>query len=246
MIENINKIAQITLLFWLMKIIAKTLGETLGDHLAQTMQLGYLTGLGITFAGFVILLLLQLKAKTYQPILFWLVISATTTLGTEIADFIDRSLHLGYTIGSVVLFLGLVVTLYLRYRKYKSLSVFPIYEKSKEIYFWIAVLFSNSLGTSFGDYLSDVAGLSYLVGAMVTGLVILIVIVLHKAKQISPLLLFWLAFILTRPFGATFGYFLTKPMEKGGLDLGTLYASSVSIFLMIGLIYFEKQRRSTI
>lgn len=234
--HNLNKVAEISLLFWMMKIVATTLGETFGDYLSMTLDLGYLTGIFITAVFFLITLLVQLSAKKYIPAFYWLVIIATTTLGTEISDFLDRSLHLGYTLGSLALFSGLVLTLFLWYRKFKTLSVFPIFDKHKEIYYWTAILFSNSLGTAFGDYLSDVVGLSYLNGAMVTAGIILIVVILHYLTKINHILLFWIAFIFTRPFGATFGDFLTKPLSKGGLDLGTLNASIVSIAAMTILV----------
>ena len=236
---KLNKIAEITLLFWLMKIVATTLGETLGDFISMTLNLGYLAGIGITLAFFLIVLFWQLKLPKYQPLAFWLVIIATTTLGTEISDFIDRSLHLGYTLGSLVLVFGLFTTLFLWYRKYHDLNVSPIVESKKELYFWIAVLFSNSLGTAFGDYLSDEIGLSYLLGALITGGIIIFVVLLHYFTKINAIVLFWLAFVFTRPFGATFGDFLTKPLAKGGLDLGTLYASLVSICIMACLIFLS-------
>ena len=169
-------------------------------------------------------------------------IIATTTLGTEVSDFIDRSLNLGYTIGSLILLIGLLLTLFLWYFKYKNLIVSPIIENNKELYFWIAVLFSNSLGTAFGDYLSDIIGLSYFQGALITATIIVIVILLHYFTKLNEVLLFWLAFVFTRPFGATFGDFLTKPIAKGGLDLGTLQASIVSIIIMLLLIYYSHRK----
>lgn len=235
--KTLNKIAEITLLFWLMKIVATTLGETLGDFISMTLDLGYLIGIAITLVFFITFLYFQLKTKNYKPISFWLVIIATTTLGTEISDFIDRSLNLGYTIGSLILLTGLLITLYLWYKKYNNLNVSSIIEKPKELYFWIAVLFSNSLGTAFGDYLGDVIGLTYLQGALITASIIILVVFLHYYTKLNEVLLFWLAFVFTRPFGATFGDFLTKPIAKGGLDLGTLQASIVSIIIMIFLIY---------
>ena len=240
--QKVNKIASITILFWLLKIVATTLGETLGDYISMTLDLGYLTGIAITAVLFLAFVYHQVRSKKYQPISFWLVIIATTTLGTEISDFIDRSLHLGYTFGSVLLFAGLVITLFIWHRKYKSIEVATITESNKEILFWIAVLFSNSLGTAFGDYLSDVVGFSSLQGAMVTSAIILLVVALHYLTKINEVFLFWLAFVFTRPFGATFGDFLTKPIAKGGLDLGTLQASVVSILVMVVLLYFEVQK----
>lgn len=236
---KLNKIAEITLLFWLMKIVATTLGETLGDFISMTLNLGYLAGIGITLAFFIAVLFWQLKLPKYEPLVFWLVIIATTTLGTEISDFIDRSLHLGYAYGSLVLVFGFATTLFLWYKSYKNLNVSPIVERKKELFFWIAVLFSNSLGTAFGDYLGDAIGLSYLMGALVTAAIIIFVVLLHYYTKLNEVVLFWLAFVFTRPFGATFGDFLTKPISKGGLDLGTLPASLVSIVIMAILIYFS-------
>jgi len=231
-----NKVARVTLLFWLMKIIATTLGETLGDFISMSLGLGYLMGILITLIFFLIVLFTQLSIKRYLPTVYWLVIIGTTTLGTEISDFIDRTLRIGYAGGSAILVLLLVSTLYWWYRKYKSIEVYPLFGISKELLYWIAILFSNSLGTAFGDFLSDNLGLSYLHGAMVTSGVIIIVLLLHYLTRLNHVLLFWIAFIFTRPFGATFGDFLTKPLSKGGLNLGTLHASLVSIGVITILI----------
>lgn len=225
-----------------MKIVATTLGETLGDFISMTLNLGYAVGIGITLIFFLMVLFTQLFVKKYVPIIYWLVIIGTTTLGTEISDFIDRTLHLGYAWGSLLLVVGLFFTLYLWYKKYKNLSVYPITERIEEIYFWVAILFSNSLGTAFGDFLSDNLGLSYLNGAMITGSIILIVVLLHYYTKINHIVLFWIAFIFTRPFGATFGDFLTKPLSKGGLELGTLQSSLVSIVIMIVLIFISHRQ----
>jgi uncharacterized membrane-anchored protein len=235
--KQLNKVAKITLLFWLMKIVATTLGETLGDFISMTLSLGYTIGIAITFSFFFVVLLIQLSVKKYIPAVYWLVIIGTTTLGTEISDFIDRTLHLGYTVGSALLVSCLLLTLLLWHRKYKSLEVFPILDKPKEIFYWTAILFSNSLGTAFGDFLGDYFGLSYLYGALVTASVILVVVLLHYLTKINHIVLFWIAFIFTRPFGATFGDFLTKPLDKGGLDLGTLQSSLVSTGIMAILIF---------
>ena len=240
--KEINKVAQITLIFWLMKIVATTLGETLGDFLSMTLNLGYSTALIITLVFFLIALTAQLFANKYIPAFYWTLIIATTTFGTEISDFIDRSLHLGYTLGSLLLFSGLLVTLLLWYKKFKNLNVYPITGRTKELYYWVAILFSNSLGTAFGDYLSDEVGLSYLYGALITAAIILFVVLLHYMTKINHIILFWIAFIFTRPFGATFGDFLTKPIAKGGLDLGTLNASIVSVAIMIVLIFISHRR----
>ncbi len=239
---KVNKVAEITLLFWLMKVIATTLGETLGDFLSMTLNLGYLTGIGVTLVFFIIVLSIQLTVKEYIPVFYWMVIIGTTTLGTEISDFMDRTLHVGYASGSLILFLFLVCTLMLWYRRFGDLNVYPIFERNKEIFYWIAILFSNSLGTAFGDFLSDNLGLSYLDGAMVTAGIILVVVTLHYLTKINEIVLFWIAFVFTRPFGATFGDFLTKPISKGGFDLGTLPASIVSILLMTLLIFMSHKK----
>ena len=236
--ERKNKVAEITLIFWLMKIVATTLGETLGDFISMTLNLGYTIGIAITFAFFFIVLFTQLSFKKYVSAVYWLVIIGTTTLGTEISDYLDRSLHLGYTVGSLSLVACLLITLFLWFRKYKNLEVFPIVDRTKEIYYWTAILFSNSLGTAFGDFLGEYFGLSYLQGALITGGIIILVVLLHYLTRINHILLFWVAFIFTRPFGATFGDFLTKPLDKGGLNLGTLNSSLVSIVIMTMLILY--------
>lgn len=239
---RLNKVAEITLLFWLMKIIATTLGETLGDFFSMTLNLGYLDGIYVTSIFFLAVLFIQLSVKEYIPVFYWLVIIGTTTLGTEISDFMDRSLHLGYTAGSIVLFTLLLTTLFIWKIKFKDLKVYPVFEPKKEIFYWTAILFSNSLGTAFGDFLSDNLGLSYLEGAVITAAIILVVVILHYKTRINEIALFWIAFIFTRPFGATFGDFLTKPISKGGFNLGTLAASLVSIFLMTGLILLSHRK----
>ena len=244
--EKLNKVAQINLLFWLMKIVATTLGETMGDFFSMTLNLGYSITLALTFVFFIIVLIVQLSAKKYIPVFYWLVIVGTTTLGTEISDFIDRTLHLGYPLGSLLLFVLLLITLFLWYKRFHELTVYPIFDRTKEIYFWIAVLFSNSLGTAFGDFLSDDIGLSYFQGALVTSGIIILVLLLHYLTKINGIILFWIAFIFTRPFGATFGDFLTKPKAKGGMELGTLPSTLVCIAIITILIFIahSQERRS--
>lgn len=237
-----NKVAKITALFWIMKIVATTLGETLGDYLSQTLNFGYYIGLGITFVFFIVLLFVQLRTKKYIPFIFWFVIIGTTTLGTEISDFLDRTLKIGYAGGSLLLIVGLATTLFIWFKKYKNLEVDPITDRNKELYYWVAILFSNSLGTAFGDFLGDYFGLSYLQGALITGIIILMVVLLHYFSKLNTIFLFWIAFVFTRPFGATFGDFLTKPVSIGGLNLGTLNASLFSIGLMLVLIFISHQK----
>ncbi|WP_223600639.1 hypothetical protein [Chryseobacterium sp. GVT01B] len=239
-----NKVAAVTLLFWLMKIVATTLGETLGDFISMTLNLGYVVGILVTLAFFILILSVQLRVKKYIPAVYWIVIIATTTLGTEISDFIDRTLKAGYLVGSLILLFGLLNSLFLWYRKYKNLEVYPIFERNKEFYYWTPILFSNSLGTAFGDFLSDNLGLGYMTGALITGLIILIVVALHYFTKINHVVLFWIAFVFTRPFGATFGDLLTKSLAKGGLDLGTLNASLISLALMVLMIIISQRKHS--
>lgn len=241
---TISKIAEVTALFWLLKIIATTLGETTGDFIAQTLSLGYVVGLGITGFALVALVLFQVRLDRYHPAAFWAAIVATTTAGTEISDLMDRTFGLGYTTGSVILTAGLLLTLLVWYKRDGNLNVDPIVRKDAEVMFWIAVVFSNSLGTAFGDFLVDNLGLGYMNAALVCTAVIAAVMVAHYTRTMSDIALFWIAFIFTRPFGATFGDFLTKPIAHGGLDLGTYNASFVCLALMTVLVLMTTLRQS--
>ena len=235
--DTVSKIAQVTFLFWVMKIIATTLGETAGDSISMTLGLGYVAGLLITSLFLLVILAAQIRAARFHTLLFWLAIVATTTTGTEVSDMLDRTFSLGYVWGSAILVAGLLATLAVWYHRKRDLSINPIECRDTEIMFWIAVIFSNSLGTAFGDALVDVVGLSYLQGALVTAGVIGVVLALHYATNVNRIALFWIAFIFTRPFGATFGDFLTKSIPKGGLDLGTLQASAVALVLLAGVMF---------
>lgn len=232
----VGKVAAVTFAFWVMKILATTLGETAGDFLSMTLNLGYYVGFGITFAALAVVLFFQIRSKRYHPALFWLAIVATTTAGTEISDMMDRSFGLGYAWGSALLVTGLFVSLAVWYGRDRTLRVYPIVRRDIEVLFWIAVVFSNSLGTAFGDFLTDNMDLSYGQGALVTAAVIGVVVALHYATRISHVLLFWIAFIFTRPFGATFGDLLTKPLEKGGMDLPRGAASLVTLGLLVAVL----------
>lgn len=242
--HTLNKVAEVTLLFWVMKIIATTLGETAGDFISMTLGLGYTTGLAITSALLVVILAAQIRAPRFHVVLFWLGIIATTTAGTEVSDLMDRTLGLGYVGGCLVLVAGLALTLTVWYYRDGNLSVDPIVRRDAETMFWIAVVFSNSLGTAFGDALVDVVGLTYVQGAVVTAGVIGIVLLLHYATRLNRIALFWLAFIFTRPFGATFGDFLTKPLSLGGLHLGRMEASLVAVALLAVVMFLSSRRES--
>jgi uncharacterized membrane-anchored protein len=239
-----SKVAAVTLAFWIMKVLATTLGETAGDYISMTLELGYYVGLGVTFAILAVILFFQISAKDYHPVLFWAAIIATTTVGTEISDFMDRSLGFGYAAGSLVLVAGLAAVLAYWYNREGNLSVYPITTRSAEITFWLAVLFSNSLGTAFGDFLVDNLGLTFIQGALVTAAVILIVAALHFFTNLNYVLLFWIAFVFTRPFGATFGDLLTKPIEAGGLNLPRESASLVTLGLLGLVLYVSTQKSS--
>jgi uncharacterized membrane-anchored protein len=242
--ESISKVAEITLAFWILKILATTLGETAGDYISMSLGLGYYVALAITFAILVIVLAVQVTSRRYHPLLFWLAIIATTTAGTEISDFMDRSLGLGYTLGSALLVAGLLATLLLWYARTRDLAIYPMIRKDSEVFFWIAVLFSNSLGTAFGDFLTDDMALTFLQGAGITAGIILLVGVLHYLRALPDTLLFWIAFVFTRPFGATFGDFLTKPTDAGGLALSRGYASLATLGLLLAILYLSIDRSS--
>lgn len=240
--STLNKVARITLYFWIMKILATTLGEILGDFFSMSLNLGYVVGLGITVAFFAVVLAAQLLARRYNAVLYWLVIVGTTTVGTEISDLMDRTLGLGYALGSALLFAGLLLTLFLWHQRELGIRVYPITERRVEVFYWIAILFSNSLGTAFGDYLSDNIGLSYGMGALVTATIIIVVVVLHYFTRINAVLLFWIAFIFTRPFGATFGDLLTKPIDKGGLNFSRGIAALVTAGLLAVVLFISSKR----
>ncbi len=231
-----NKVAEVTIWFWIMKIVATTLGETFGDFISMTLGMGYFEGLLITFAGLAVILAVQIITSRYVALLFWTAIIATTTAGTEISDFMDRTLHLGYAIGSLILGLGLAATLAYWYVRERHLRVYPIVRRDAEMLFWVAVLFSNSLGTAFGDFLVDNLALTYIQGAFICTGVIGIVVALHYFSKLNEALLFWLAFIFTRPFGATFGDFLTKPVEHNGLNMPREYASLIAVACLLTVL----------
>ncbi len=229
-----NKLPQVTLFFWVMKICATTLGETAGDLLSMTLNLGYATSTIILLSVFLGTLFAQLASKKCHPLLYWMVILSTSTAGTTLSDYMDRTLGLGYATGSLILVSLLLATLaFWRWRE-KTLSVDNITTFRVELLYWIAILFSNTLGTALGDFLADDSGLGFAGGALLIGSLLALVVVLVFYTKISKVFLFWLAFVLTRPFGATLGDFLTKPVAKGGLDFGTIGSSTI-LFTVLAL-----------
>ncbi len=233
-----KKVAEVTLVFWIMKICATTLGETAGDMLSMTFNIGYGLSSIILIGFFIATLIAQLSVKKYIPILYWLVIIATSTAGTTMSDFMDRTLGLGYATGASILAIMLVSILFIWYKIEGSLSVTDIKNFRPEMFYWITILISNTLGTALGDYLADDSGLGFSGGALLIGSLILITALLHFFTKISNVILFWISFVLTRPFGATFGDLLTKSTEKGGLDLGTIGSSAVLFGILTLLIFY--------
>lgn len=239
-----NKIPEVTLLFWIMKICATTLGETAGDLLSMTLNVGYAISSLALISVFILTLFGQLKAKRYIPILYWTVIVSTSTAGTTMSDFMDRTLNLGYAAGSAILITILITILSLWYYSEKSISVTKIKTFRGEMFYWITILFSNTLGTALGDFLSDNSGLGFAGGAILISSLLVIVVLAHYFTKISSVILFWIAFILTRPFGATFGDLLTKLPGNGGLGFGTKGSSLVFFSILGVLIIYDMFRKN--
>ncbi len=237
-----NKIPELTLLFWIMKITATTLGETGGDLLAQTLNVGYGTSTIIFFTFFLVMLTCQLISKRYIPPIYWGVIVATSTAGTTMSDYMDRTLELGYAFGTMILVAILIIILVTWRLTEKTLSVTHIKSFRGEIFYWIAILFSNTLGTALGDFLADDSGLGFGGSAFLISGVLMLIVLAYFFTKISRIFLFWVAFILTRPFGATFGDLLTKSHEKGGFDYGTKGSSLILSILLVMLIIYEMTR----
>ncbi len=231
-----NKLPAITFSFWIMKICATTLGETAGDLLSMTLHIGYGISSLLLLSVFAISLATQLAAKTFHAPLYWLVILATSTAGTTISDYMDRSLGLGYMAGSALLFATLVMVLLAWRARVGSLAVTSIHSREVECFYWAAILCSNTLGTALGDFLADDSGLGFAGGAVLIGSAIALLAIAYYTTHISRIALFWLAFVLTRPFGATLGDLLTKSHDKGGFDLGTIGASLVLLIVLVALI----------
>jgi uncharacterized membrane-anchored protein len=239
---GLSKVPEVTLLFWIIKIAATTLGETAGDAVSMSMNLGYLVGTGIFAALFLIFVFIQIKASRFHPIIYWTTIIATTTVGTTMADFADRSLGIGYTGGSSFLFILLLASLTVWYRTLGSISVDTVSNPKAEMFYWVTIMFSQTLGTALGDWTSDSAGLGYSGSAAVFGGLLAVIAALYFWTKISRTFLFWAAFILTRPLGAVVGDFLDKPVDHGGLALSRYTASAALLAFMMGCIFTFRQR----
>ena len=238
----LSKVPELTLVFWIVKILATTLGETGGDAVSMSMNLGYLVGTSIFAVIFLFAVVAQIKAKQFYPFIYWVTIVATTTVGTTLADYVDRSLGIGYTGGSTLLLSLLLASLFVWYKTLGSVSVNSISEPKAEMFYWVTIMFSQTLGTALGDWTADTAGLGYGGGAVIFSALLLAVLAAYYWTQISRTALFWAAFILTRPLGAVLGDFLDKPIAKGGLDLSRYTASTALILIIIACMLFFPQR----
>ncbi|KVC26252.1 hypothetical protein [Burkholderia pseudomultivorans] len=245
-----KKLPEITLAFWIMKICATTLGETGGDLLSMTLNVGYAMSSILLFGFFLVTLGAQMRSTRYRPAIYWAVIVATSTAGTTMSDFMDRTLGLGYALGASIL-VAILLSIFAIWRlSGESLSVDRIRTRKVEMLYWIAILFSNTLGTALGDFLADSSGLGFGGGALLIGGLIAAIVVAHYCTRISGVLLFWAAFVLTRPFGATVGDLLTKPIAKGGLALGTVGSSAVLLGVLVAMVAYamlaqQRQRGMT-
>ena len=240
--EILSKVPELTLIFWVIKIFATTLGETGGDALSMSMNLGYLVSTGIFAAIFVVAVIVQVLAQKFHPVVYWTTIIATTTVGTTLADFADRSLGIGYAGGTTILFTLLMASLMLWYRALGSVAVDTVSSPKAEMFYWITIMFSQTLGTALGDWAADTAGLGYSGGAVVFGAMLAVIAAAYYRTNISRTVLFWAAFILTRPLGAVVGDFLDKPISNGGLALSRYSASATLLVLIVLCIFIFPQK----
>ncbi len=240
--QALSKVPAVTLIFWIIKIAATTLGETGGDTLSMTFNMGYLVSTFIFLPLLALLVLLQIRATRFNPWLYWATIIASTTAGTTIADYATRSIGIGYPGGSLLLLALVLLSLFVWYRSMGTVQVETIRSRKAELFYWITITFSQTLGTALGDWTADAPGFGYLAAAALFAGLLAILLALHYATAISKVWLFWAAFILTRPLGATVGDFLDKPLDKGGLDLSRPIASLVLAVFIIACIALLPQR----
>ena len=240
--DVLAKVPEVTLTFWIIKILATTLGETGGDAVTMSMNLGYLTGSAIFVTLFIAAVAAQIHAKRFHPFLFWAVIVATTTAGTTLADFVDRSLGIGYAGGASILLVLLVGSLFAWHKTLGSIAINDIRTREAEIFYWVTIMFSQTLGTALGDWMADNAGLGFGGAAIVFAAALAVVALCYFYTRISHALLFWAAFILTRPLGATLGDLLDKPHAQGGMALSRYAASAVIAVVIVAAIVVIPQR----
>lgn len=243
--RTMSKVPAVTLGFWIVKVLATTLGETGGDTVTMTLDWGYLSGTVLFATVLIALVVAQVLSRRFSPALYWTTIIASTTFGTTMADFADRSLGIGYTGGSALLLACLATVLGLWYASERTISVDTVSTPRVEAFYWAAITFSQTLGTALGDWLADTGGLGYDGGALVFGAALLVVVGLYYRTQVSRVSLFWAAFILTRPLGATVGDYLDKPLAQGGLNLSRPLASAVLAALIVVAVVLLPQRAGT-
>ncbi len=240
--EALSKVPEVTLMFWIIKIAATTLGETGGDAVSMSMNLGYLVGTAIFAVIFLIAVAAQIRASRFFPFLYWTTILATTTVGTTLADFADRSLGVGYAGGASLLFILLMASLATWYWSLGSVSVDSVSSPKAELFYWLTIMFSQTLGTALGDWTADTAGFGYVGGTILFGSLLALVAAAYFWTRISRTTLFWAAFILTRPLGALVGDLLDKPISAGGLALSRYSASAALIVFITTIILIFRQR----
>jgi uncharacterized membrane-anchored protein len=240
--DALSKVPEVTLIFWLIKIAATTLGETAGDAVSMSMNLGYFLGTETFGAIFLATVVLQIRAKRFHPFLYWITIIATTTVGTTLADFADRSLGIGYAGGTSVLIVLLVGSLLVWQLTLGSISIDTIISPKAELFYWVTIMFSQTLGTALGDWTADSAGLGYIGSAIVFTSLLAVICAVYFWTSVSRTLLFWSAFVLTRPLGAVVGDFLDKPFDAGGLALSRYTASAVLFAFIMACILIFSQR----
>jgi uncharacterized membrane-anchored protein len=241
--DALSKVPPATLAFWIVKILATTLGETGGDALSMTLKLGYALSTLIFLGFFALTLSAQVKSRSYHPVLYWSVVVATTTVGTTTSDYFDRTLGLGYVKSSIILF-GVVIAVLVGWRAATgAIKVDDVTTRKNEIFYWVTILVSNTLGTALGDFVADDAGLGFQKGALVFAGLIVVVGLLHLFAKAPRSIVFWAAYVLTRPLGATLGDTLTKPSEEGGLNLGRISTSVAMAAAMVLLVAVTSLRR---
>lgn len=240
--ELVSKVPQVTFMFWVIKICATTVGETGGDALSMTLQLGYAVSSLIFLAFFAVTLAAQVASKRYHPFFYWAVVVATTTVGTTMSDYLDRTVGLGYVKSSIMLFCGVLVVLFVWHRVTGRIEFERITTRKEEVFYWVTILVSNTLGTALGDFVASDTGLGFERGALVFAGLIALVVAAHFFTNIPKSLLFWAAYILTRPLGATLGDTLTKSHAEGGLELGRITSSLVIAALMVLMIILTYRR----
>ena len=251
MMTYVAKVPALTLVFWIIKILCTTIGETggdavtmsfLGETTAEATGYGYLIGTGVFGVIFIIAVAIQIKAKKFHPFLYWFTIVATTTVGTTLADYTTRSMGIGYTGGSTILLICVIASLVIWRSVTGTIAISSVRDARSEIFYWTTIMFSQTLGTALGDWFADTADLGYLGAAAVFGGGLVVLVLLYYFTSVSRTILFWIAFILTRPLGAVVGDFLDKPYDKGGLELSRYVATAILLVLILGAILIFPQK----